>query len=301
MYDAGDFAVARRGNLLAYSQGVFEENIWSLDALGARERVISSTRRDYSPHLSPDGKKLAFTSSRTGVYAIWVSDADGANPEMLFGKEGVAAGSPRWSPDGKRLAYDVRDDTQYDIYVISAAGRRPLRITSDPGDDQLPSWSHDGKWVYFTSGRTGRYEIWKKAVGGETPIQVTSNGGDSAVESPDGETVYYLRGRARMSSLWALPAEGGEERRVLDSVHRRSFTVLDQGVYFVLGPGDEAPESVFRIQFLEFGTGEVTTVAPLPAGVEPMVGLTTAPDGAVILYSQIDGQQRDLMLVENFR
>ena len=117
---------------------------------------LHSTRHESAAQYSPDGKRIAFESDRSGVHGIWVSDADGSNAEELFSQAGAGCGTARWSPDGQRIAFDFNPEGNIDIYVIRASGGKPMPLTTDSADDVAPSWSRDGKWVYFTSKRTGR-------------------------------------------------------------------------------------------------------------------------------------------------
>ena len=157
-------AISRSGNRLAYQRGAaFDLNIWRLSlsgpgvAAGPPARFIASTRSDASAQYSPDGKRIAFESGRSGVHGIWISDAEGSNAVELLPQEGAASGTPRWSPDGQRVAFDFNQEGNADIYVIRASGGKPIRLTTDSADDVAPSWSRDGKWVYFASIRTGRW------------------------------------------------------------------------------------------------------------------------------------------------
>ena len=161
----------------------FDSNIWRLSlsspgvAAGPPARFIASTRADAAAQYSPDGKRIAFESNRSGVQGIWVSDADGSNAVELFSRAGTICGTPRWSPDGQRIAFDFNAEGNFDIYVIRASGGKPIRLTTDSVDDDSPSWSRDGNWVYFTSKRTGRPEVWKVSAEGGEAVQVTRNGG----------------------------------------------------------------------------------------------------------------------------
>src|SRR5262249_38664977 len=159
-------------------------------ASGPPARFIASTRPEEAAQYSPDGKRIAFESTRTGVQGIWVSDAEGSHATELFSRPGLASGTPRWSPDGKRIAFDFNPEGNTDIYVIQASGGKPFRLTTDSAADMAPSWSKDGKWVYFASERTDRWEVWKVSAGGGDAVPVTRNGGCIAFESPDGEAVY---------------------------------------------------------------------------------------------------------------
>jgi Tol biopolymer transport system component len=93
-----------------------------------------------------------------------------------------------------------------------------------------------------------------------------------------------------------MPVSGGEESRVLRSVAPRAFCPVNEGIYFIPAPGGDGKSS---IQFLSFATGKVKTVAPILKS--PTEGLSVSPDGRSLLFSQVDDEGSDLMLVENFQ
>jgi Tol biopolymer transport system component len=262
---------------------------------GSPTRFIGSTRRDGDPQYSPDGKRVAFESDRGGVYAIWVSNADGSNAVELFSQPGSSCGHPSWSPDGQRIAFNFDAGGNTDIHVIRASGGKPVRLTTYPGDDEASSWSRDGNWIYFTSRRAGRWEVWKVPVGGGDEVKVTRNGGSKAFESVDGKFLYYTKAYDS-SGLWKMPMSGGEESQVLPSVVEDSFSLVSDGIYFI---PECSPDQKFSIQFLTFATGKVRPVAPIPR--PPAEGLCVSMDGWSLLFSQLDEEDIDLMLVENFR
>jgi len=292
--------ISRSGNRLAYQRWAGDTNMWRLPLSGPGAaaappaRFIASTRLDAAAQYSPDDKRIAFESERSGVHSIWVSDADGSNAVELLPGVGAASGTPRWSPDGERIAFDSNIEGNFDIYAIRASGGKPIRLTTDSAYDVAPSWSRDGKWVYFTLLRTGRYEVWKVSAGGGEAAQVTRSGGGAAFESPDGKFVYYIKGDFT-GGLWKMPVSGGEESLVLPSVVWRDFFLANDGIYFIPGPGADGKSS---IQFLNIATGKVKTVAPVSL---PFEGLSVSPDGRFLLFSQADEVGSDLMLVENFR
>ena len=93
------------------------------------------------------------------------------------------------------------------------------------------------------------------------------------------------------------PVDGGDETQVLESlVSWDGFVVVDAGIYFI--PTPAAGVASCSINFLSFATGKIRPVATTdrPAG-----GLTVSPDGRWILYSQLDQDVSELMLVENFQ
>ena len=112
-------------------------------------------------------------------------------------------GSPKISPDGKRVAFDSRPEGQPEIFVVNVDGSGLTRITNDPAEDVVPAWSADGRWIYFGSNRGGNWQVWRVLSTGGVPEQVTHSGGFAARESPDGQWVYYARGRS-IPGLWRV-------------------------------------------------------------------------------------------------
>jgi Tol biopolymer transport system component len=296
--DSYNPSLSRQGNRLAYSRGVSDRNIWRLEITGTERKAgqpvsfISSTRREDSAQFSPDGKKIAFYSDRSGNAEIWVCDSDGTSPVQVTTLGGPACGTPRWSPDGEQIAFDSNPDGHWDMFVVAASGGKPRRLTNQPSFEAIPSWSHDGKWVYFCSDRSGERQIWRMPAQGGEPVQVTRKGGLVALESPDGRSVYYTKTEEGKEGLWSASLAGGEETQVIDSlIASRAFSVAVDGIYFITG-------TPYTIEFFSFRTHQHR---PLANVEDDVIYLTVSPDGRSILWTQDDHSGNDLMLVENFR
>ena len=205
--NVSDPVFSRDGRKLAYSQFYVDMNIWQLDmATGAAQQYIASTQSESSPQYSPDGSRVAFRSNRSGHNEIWVAESSApSNPTQRTKIGGALTGCPRWSPDSKRIACDARPDGPPDIFVVDAATGEAKRITTESSEDVTPSWSHDGAWVYFASNRDGTFQVWKAPSNGGAAVQVTKQGGFSPFESPDGQYVYYAKGR---TVAWPLAGSG---------------------------------------------------------------------------------------------
>jgi Tol biopolymer transport system component/DNA-binding winged helix-turn-helix (wHTH) protein len=308
-------AVSRRGHRLAYSSFSFHSSIGRIATPGgSKARVemsaasvngntpfIYSTRDDSSPEYSPDGKRIAFMSTRSGKSEIWVCDSDGSSPVQLTTFRGPAISTPRWSPDGTRIAFDSDAGGEEDVWMIGANGGKPVRMTTHPANDGDPSWSRDGRWIYFDSARTGEQQVWKIPADGGEAIQVTWDGGFAPLESSDGRFLYHTKA-LEDTSLWRTPVEGGQATKVLEGLSNYlNLKIVDEGIYFV--PQHGIP-SMYSIQFLNLGTKQIRRIAnfekPLYLSTN-VAGLAYSPDGRWILYTQVDRPSAELRLVENFR
>jgi Tol biopolymer transport system component/DNA-binding winged helix-turn-helix (wHTH) protein len=292
-----------RGNRLVYLRYRSNKNIWRRDLnalipVGASERFISSTRMESGPQFSPDGSRIAFESTRSGTYEIWLCRSDGSGLMQLTHFAPSVTGSPRWSPDGQQIAFDSRPTGNPDIFVVDSRGGPPRQLTKEPSNENVPSWSRDGRWIYYASDRTGGWEVWKTPSTGGSAVRVTRHGGFAAFESPDGKFLYYAKGQ-NVPGLWRIPADGGEEVELISSLgagYWGFWAVVENGIYYLdttTKPG---------IAFFDLTTRRITRLFDLenhPARED--TGLALSPDKKTILYTQLDSSQSDILLAEDFR
>ena len=299
----GDNAVAAsvRGLRMVYVQSTTSVmDTWRLPRpLASRssetpEKLLASSA---NPSYSPDGRKIAFESSRGGTTGIWLSNADGSHPAQLTTSK-RESGTPRWSPDGRRLVIDSLEAGNWDIYVVGVDGGTLRRLTQEPSEDGTGTWSRDGRWIYFHSDRSGRSEIWKIPPDGGAAVQVTRGGGFYAVESEDGRYLYYSKSSA--SGIWRVPLSGGDESEVVKGpVSWLNWALTRQGLYYAT-TRSQARREEFTIQYLDSSSGR-TTLLYRKEGVFFHLYLTVSPDEKWILFGEAPEQQSDLMLMENFR
>jgi Tol biopolymer transport system component len=135
------------------------QQIQSVNIVGQDRQSLTSSGFNMWPAFSPDGKKIAFGSSRDGEFEIYTMDADGNNASRLTNSSGMDA-RPAWSPDGKRLAFTSNRDGNHEIYVMNADGTGQRRLTNHPERDDYPSWHPDGKRLVMVSERDGRFDLY---------------------------------------------------------------------------------------------------------------------------------------------
>jgi Tol biopolymer transport system component len=299
---ANEPAVTRSGNRLVYTTYRQDTNIWRLEAVASGRRqtapvpIVSSTKLDWDPAVSPDGKALAFISERSGAQEVWLCDLDGSNPRQLTPRAGADISGPQWSPDGQSIAVTIfgKREVQVGIVNASSGGMRALSI---PGGGKWPSWSRDGKWLYFAkSGHPS--SIWKIRPDGGVPVQLTWGSTDDMPQASfDGKYIYYNKGWPGPLSIWRISVDGGNETKLVEGVSNSGQWISGpEGIYYFAAP-DIAGRSEMRLYESSTGRTKKLLTAERSVGFR----IAVSPDGRTIFFPQIDEQGSDLMLVENFR
>jgi Tol biopolymer transport system component len=276
---------------------IWKRTIKSSRATGTTEKFLSSTAIESGPQFSPDGSQIAFESTRSGAYEVWVCRSDGSNPAQLTHFNSVT-GTPRWSPDGTQIAFDSRKSGNADIFVMDSHGGAVRKLNNEPSAEVVPSWSRDGRWIYFASDRSGSWEVWKMHSAGGPAVQVTNHGGYGAFESLDGKFLYYTK-YPGVQGIWRVPTGGGEEMEVIPTLEPEYWGywgLVEDGIFYLDTTAKPA------IAFYDFLTGRTSRVFDLEGRpAREVTGLAVSAGGGTILYTQLDAVSRDIVLVENFR
>ena len=293
--DAVQPAVARQGNRLAYAFGHNNVNLWKMDLQGKAppQLLISSTRAQELPDISPDGTRITFESNRSGWREIWVSDFDGSNAVQLSDFH-TLTGTPRWSPDGKTIVFDSRESGLPALYLVDSNGGLPHKIPVNLRDASIPSWSRDGRWIYFTSNAPADRGLYKVPSTGGTAVLVSHTVGHNAQEARDG-SLYFSSG----GKIHVIPKAGGKETSLSNLPRLMSppdWAVAPNGIYLL-----DHNTTPAKLTFFNFQDGKIRVLAVLPKEPYGWGGIAITPDQRYLVYTQIDEKVSDIMLAENYR
>lgn len=166
--------------------------------------------------LSPDGKRIVFTSLKDGDLDIYTMNVDGSDIRRLTNIAGYDGG-PWWSPDGRQIVYrayhptdptelkDYRDllaqrivrPSRMELWVMNADGSGQREITRLGGANFGPSWTPDGKQIIFSSNyknpRSGNFDLYLVGLDGSGLTEITNDEGFDGFPmfSPDGEKIVW--------------------------------------------------------------------------------------------------------------
>jgi Tol biopolymer transport system component len=281
---------------VAYEGWSYEMNLWRLPVSGDSqgERVAPATDAwSFEPRYSPDGSRIAFISTRSGSYELWVAGRDGSAPQRLTTLGGPYVGVPRWSPDGGRLVFVARPRGRAELHLVDLAGGPVRRLPVASDDAVAPSFSADGAAVYYASRTTGAWQVHAVDLATRERRQVTRDGGYAALESRDGRWLYFSRVDAR--GLWRMRPRGGDASLITEDVRPEDWAawgIADAGVYWLRpAPAEEPPR-------LLLSRPDAETPEPL-ARVPEMAwpGVELSPDGRDLLYARLGRRDSNLVLL----
>jgi len=185
------------------STQILEHNL----ATGERKVFAKHPGANYSPSVSPDGKKVALVLNKTGSNDLYVCNIDGSGLKQLTSTKEEES-SPCWSPDSRTICFSCRMGSA-GLYKVSAAGGPVTKVTirGAYGNITEPDWSPDGKWIVFTSS-SGGFTLYKVAADGSGEAELLGQGEDGSW-APNSRTIIYTRrvGNEKVLSLLDAPTK----------------------------------------------------------------------------------------------
>ena len=197
------------------------------------------------PVWTPDGKRIAFQSSKEGPLNLFWQPADGSGGlERLTTSEYIDT-PLSWSPDGQLLAFSETTSTSTrDIWVLRLSDRKLQSFLRTPFDEVSPAFSPDGHWLAYVSNEFGQNEIYVQPYPGPGgKRQISTEGGTEPVWNPNGRELFYRSGDRMMSvEIATQPTFSAGRPRVLfegnrylsDSILVRYYDVSPDGQRFLM-------------------------------------------------------------------
>jgi Tol biopolymer transport system component len=185
------------------------QDIWLMDlARGGFTRFTFDAAQDTLPLWSPDGTRVAFSSSRKSVFNLYLGRANAPGSEELLLETPNVKVAQDWSADGRFLLfYDVdTKKTGRDLWSLDLTDKehKPRVVMNTPFEETMAQFSPDGRWVAYQTNESNRFEIvvqpFPEAPG--VKFQVSTGGGVAPRWRADGRELYFI---APDSSLMAVP------------------------------------------------------------------------------------------------
>jgi Tol biopolymer transport system component len=227
-------------------------DIWMMNTDGSELQRLTGQGANEGcnawPRSSPDGARVAFASNRdgrqigstSGLYDVWVMNADGSDPRNVSHSLGAELGFDvhviGWSPAGQvvfETGSTVEGSVQRRVYVVNADGTGMQPLFERTGD-YAPAWSPDGSRIAFISERDGRRRLYVMNADGTGAIALTNHDGDDRLPpgccglddnvfardawSSDGKRIAFERFASpeEWGTIYTIGADGTGLRRIVD-------------------------------------------------------------------------------------
>ena len=150
----------------------------------------------YAPVWTPDGKRLVYSSDKSGHANLYWKDADGSGAEQRLTRCDFQQIATSFSHDGKTVVFDQDSPSGgRDIWTLTMqADDKPRPFIQTVFDEYGGAVSPDGRWMAYVSNESGKSEVYVRAFPevNKGRWQVSINGGVSPLWSPDGRELFYL-------------------------------------------------------------------------------------------------------------
>jgi len=271
-------------------------------ATGRANQITDGSALDTNPVWMPDGRTLAFVSSRGGgrdVYLERITSEGRSDGEPVRLTSGVSAHGISLSRDGRLLLYSsyTPNANIWSIRIPQTGAvsiSEAEQITSGNEKIEKLAVSPDGRWLAYDSDVNGPADVWKIPLGGGRPEQVTHGPFHKFVNdwSPDGrEILYHSIQPGTQRDLFAVSADGTQTERVTNGTGEEQHATWSPDgnsiVFDLAPPGSSISNAAI-----------VTRVRPGAAWSAPRQLTKTgsgdpkwSPDGRLIAFC-VNGQLR---------
>jgi serine/threonine-protein kinase len=192
-----------------------EDDIWVFDfRRQTLERRTFDAARDDAPLWTPDGRRLLFSSARTGALNLYWQQSDGTGSVERLTSSGNAQFPASISPDGTLVAF-VENATSSDINLLDLSkdathGSRTRPLIHTMFNDTSPEISPDGTWIAYESNESGMNQVYVRPFPNVDAghWQISASGGEKPLWARNGRELFYVDPTNRTMMSVAVQATG---------------------------------------------------------------------------------------------
>ncbi len=254
-----------------------ENDIWLWDfAQETLTRLTFGPASDRFPVWTPDGQRVAFTSTREGgVENLFWKAADGTGTVERLTESQYYQESHSFTPDGRRLVFRVdHPDSGMDFEVLSMDGERQVEpLLATEFGELNPELSPDGRWLAYDSDASGQVEVYVRPFPNvnDGRWHISPGGGTHPVWGPDGRQVFYrAEGNVMGVTVQAEPSFTAGNPEVIIAwasgigENSRAYDVSPDGQRFLMIKEAEGAAAPSQIHLILNWFTELERLVPTP-------------------------------------
>jgi dipeptidyl aminopeptidase/acylaminoacyl peptidase len=211
----------KHGLLIAHPDG---SNTVFLAPVAGTNSPLPGTGKDFT--WSPDGKQIAFVSSKAGEGGTQA----GGDPMVIT--------RYLYKPDYSEGLTRFNDNQRLHLFVVDVASRQIRQLTQGNYDEHSVDWSPDGKQLLFASNREPNqdeffhYDLFTLQLADDTIHRLTASESCEygPIWSPDGKSIAYRGTRRGLTDrettmedthVWVMNADGSNRREIGAAIDNR--------------------------------------------------------------------------------
>lgn len=202
-------------------EGDDRKEIWAMDYDGRNKQRITNYRSlCLTPAISPDGKRIAFTTFVEGVPEIYVHSLETGRRLQFYNQDASLNTTPSFAPDNSAIYFASSASGRSQIYRADPDGGNLRRVSYSRALDVHPSVNpKTGAQIAFVSGASGMPQVYLMDSEGANRRRISGGGGDAVQPAwdPSGE---------RLAFAWTRGYELGNYNIFLVDVASQRYTQL---------------------------------------------------------------------------
>ncbi len=258
--------------------------------------IADSTFNDWDGELSPDGRWMAFVSTRTGSNQLWLAAVETGTFRQLTQLENVNIQSPRWSQDSETLLFSVDQKNQQQLFTTHIITGNTQALDTGNFAANSARWLPDSDDIVFSCQDDRGWKLCRvMSESNEVRIMLDMAAYDPMVDR-QGQQIYFTRDQP---GLWAFNIETEAVELIwagLPSTLGPGWTVHQESIYYIRSL---TQPDVAQIERRELATGNTTI---LYRGIISSFDLSLSinQNGTQLVFPSWRAAQDDIVLIKPF-